>query len=91
MKKRFTFKCWNCNRTYTLQREITDQQVLTVACPYCNSEGVVDLDPYRKEIKNVMKNITVMRDVSSDDSIDESTNAEEELDLPDILPTHKPE
>ncbi|MBK8615949.1 MAG: hypothetical protein IPN96_02315 [Anaerolineales bacterium] len=49
MKKRFTFKCWNCSRTYTLLREITTAQKITVACPYCLSEAVVDLAPFLKE------------------------------------------
>ena len=46
MKKRFTFECWNCRKTYTLFREITDQQSIIVACPFCGAEGVVDLRPY---------------------------------------------
>ena len=80
MKKRFTFKCWNCPRKYTLFREITNEQVLTVACPYCNAEAVVDLNPYRKQTK-----IIVRREEEDEQSIGE------ELDLPDILPTQKPE
>ena len=42
MKKRLKFKCWHCERTYSLFREITDEQKITIACPYCNKEGVVD-------------------------------------------------
>lgn len=38
---RFTFACWNCAKTYTLFREISDEQVLTVACPFCREEAVV--------------------------------------------------
>jgi DNA-directed RNA polymerase subunit RPC12/RpoP len=83
MKKRFTFKCWNCNRTYNLLREITNDQVLAVACPYCNSEGVVDLDPFRKKPEKVMRSATYVPG--------KSTDLGEELDLPDILPTQKPE
>ena len=80
MKKRFTFKCWNCSRTYTLLREITKEQILTVACPYCNTEAVVDLKPFRKEKK------VVMRGNGKDEQ-----NLGEEFELPDILPTQKPE
>jgi hypothetical protein len=50
MKKRFTFKCWNekCKRTYTLFKEITKEQELIVACPFCQTEGVVKLELFRK-------------------------------------------
>jgi DNA-directed RNA polymerase subunit RPC12/RpoP len=78
--KRFTFKCWNCDRKYTLLREITEEQTLMVACPYCNTEGVVDLDPFRKKVKPVMRG----EEKVGNDML-------EELDLPEVLPTHKPE
>jgi DNA-directed RNA polymerase subunit RPC12/RpoP len=82
MKKRYTFLCWNndCKRKYTLFREITKEQVVTVACPYCNVEAVVDLKPYRKEKKTVMR---------GDDNDEQSLGFE--LELPDIIPTQKPE
>jgi len=78
MKKRFTFKCWNCPKTYTLFREISTEQVLTVACPFCNAEGVVNLKPYPK------KKMIVRGESDVEQKI-------EELELPDILPTQKPE
>ena len=78
--KRRTFECWNCKRTYTLLREITKEQILSVACPYCDSEAVVDLKPFRK-VKKV-----VMRGNSEDEQ-----NLSEELELPDVLPTQKPD
>ena len=80
MKKRLTFQCWNCSKTYTLLREITSEQKLFVACPYCNAEGVVDLRPYRTEKK------TVYRDTESGEQ-----EPIPELILPDILPTKPPE
>ncbi len=75
--KRLKFKCWNCKRNYSLWREILEEQVLAVACPYCNADGVVDLKPYRKEIK------TVLKGKHSKESLGD------ELVLPDILPTQK--
>lgn len=78
MKKRFTFKCWNCQQTYTLFREVTKEQVLTVACPYCNKEAVFDPSPY-PPIK------VILRDAS--DAMQET----EKLDLPEVLPTHPQE
>jgi DNA-directed RNA polymerase subunit RPC12/RpoP len=79
MEKRFTFRCWQCSRTYTLFREITTEQTLTVACPYCHAEGVVDLQPYRQAKKSVMRG-------------DKESEPElcEELELPDVLPTQQP-
>ena len=47
MKMRLKFQCWNCNREYTMIREIEGRPQLIVACPYCLQEGVVDLNPYR--------------------------------------------
>ncbi len=79
MGKRYTFKCWNCTKTYTLFRKITKGQVLTVACPYCNADAVVDLEPYRKEKKVVMR------------GDEEEQNLGENLQLPEIFPTQKPE
>ena len=84
MKKRLKFKCWNCERTYTLSREITEEQVLTVACPYCNAEGVVDLGTYPRRKIQVFRNLSVL---SQDDDLTLGTEPE----LPDILPTQKPE
>lgn len=80
MKKRFKFKCWNCGREYTLFREITKTQTLIVGCPYCNAEAVVDLAPFRKKVKDVLKSA-------------EGGEADigEEWDLPEVLPTRKPD
>jgi len=80
MQKRQEFICWNCKRTYSLFIEITDQQRLIVACPYCLQEGIVDLDPYRKDVKDALR--------SADKKAGES---KKDLILPDILPTLKPE
>ncbi len=80
MKKRFTFKCWNCKRKYTLFKEITDQQVLIVPCPFCDEEAVVKLDPFKKEIKPVLK-----RETDGDQSVGY------EYQFPEVIPTQKPE
>ena len=80
MKKRLEFQCWNCKKTYTLFREISDEQILFVACPFCNKEGVVDLKPFRKEKKSVLRG----------DS-DNKQIIDIELQLPKILPTKQSE
>lgn len=78
MKKRFTFKCWNCARTYTLLKEITKEQTLRVACAYCKADAVVDLAPYLKD-----KKVIVRREGS------EEQDAGQEYQFPKILPTRK--
>jgi DNA-directed RNA polymerase subunit RPC12/RpoP len=78
MKKRFTFKCWNCKRKYTLFKEITDQQELIVPCPFCDAEGIVKLEPFKK------KKVTVMR--GEDDQ-----TLGYEYDFPDVIATEKRE
>jgi DNA-directed RNA polymerase subunit RPC12/RpoP len=80
MEKRFAFKCWNCKRKYTLFKGITNQQELIVPCPFCNAEGVVKLEPYKKEKKTVLKG-----DGDGDQSIGY------EYQFPEVIPTQKPE
>jgi DNA-directed RNA polymerase subunit RPC12/RpoP len=82
MKKRFTFKCWNedCKRTYTLFKEITKEQELIVACPYCNAEAVVKLEPFKK------KKQTVLRGTGDDEQ-----SIVFEYDFPEVFPTEEPQ
>lgn len=61
-------------------REITDEQKISVACPYCNAEAVVDLNPFRQEKRAVFR-----RENPDEQSLGM------ELQLPDILPTQKPD
>ena len=77
MKKRLKFKCWNCDRKYTLFKEITDEQVLIVECPFCKAEGVVNLNPYWN------RTITVLRQ-HVDDAIQPNGY---ECDFPDVIPS----
>ena len=80
MKKRFAFKCWNCNRKYTLFKDITEEQDLIVPCPFCNAEAVVKLEPFKKKKK------TVMRGAGDDEQ-----SIGYEYDFPEVIPTQKPE
>lgn len=77
MAQRLKFECWSCERIYSLLREITQEQTLLAACPYCHEEAVVDLAPFAKRIKPVLRNGQ------------QTGDSEETLDLPAILPTHK--
>lgn len=80
MKKRLTFKCWNCDRTYELTRTIEGQPRLLVECPYCEKEAVVELAPYRSETVTLFKSIDPNRD-----------RAEQSFTLPAVIPTVQPE
>lgn len=75
VEKRFTFQCWKCHRVYSLFRKVEGRPVLRVKCPYCFTEGVVDLDLYRKPI-------TIFRK-------DEPNRTAEEFtwEFPETLPT----
>ena len=80
MKKRLAFKCWNCKRKYTLFKEITDEQTLIVPCPFCNEEAIVKLEPYKRDVKSVLKG-----------EADEDQSIGYEYDFPEVIPTQKPE
>lgn len=80
MSNRHEFKCWQCKRKYTLHRKITKEQKLFVACPYCGTEGVADMDPFRKRVKEVLRTI---------DNIEQDLGLE--LQLPETIPTRQPE
>ncbi len=91
MNKRLKLQCWNCPKTYfhnletanntniNVLRRDSSQQTLIVSCPYCGAEAVVDLHPYQKQIKTVMR---------GEDKTNQSN--QEDLNLPDTLPTRKP-
>ena len=78
MKKRFSFKCWNCDKTYTLFKEITKEQTIIVACPYCNLEAAVDLNPFRKKIKAVLRGTK-----------ENEQDMGDELSFPNVIPTQR--
>ncbi|MCB9420186.1 MAG: hypothetical protein H6667_10290 [Ardenticatenaceae bacterium] len=72
MEKRIKFKCWNCQREYSLLQQVEGNPKLFVECPFCGAEGIADLAPYRT------KNTTVMRGGEGDIP---------GFSLPDVLPT----
>ncbi|MDM8531394.1 hypothetical protein QUF63_09485 [Anaerolineales bacterium HSG25] len=75
--QRLTFKCFNCERTYQLNREIQGQPKLEVACPYCDTKAVADLRPFWRQNNK----IEVHKDLQGQSlSLDM-------FDLPDVLPT----
>jgi DNA-directed RNA polymerase subunit RPC12/RpoP len=82
MSKKLKLQCWNCPKTYFATLDITDQQEVIVRCPYCKAEAVVNLKPYRRKTMTVLKHID-LRTLSNESN--------EEIQLPDVLPTRKPE
>ena len=85
MGKRLKFKCWNCGKTYSLYREITKEQTLVVACPFCSADAVADLDLYRKKVKDLFKGLSSMPATVEEKEPDLG----EEFDFPEVLPTQK--
>lgn len=77
MTKRYKFQCWNCPKVYFQPLDITDQQQLIVACPYCHAEALVDLNPYHNQTKIVIR------------GENQNTQSDEELQLPHVLPTRE--
>ena len=57
MKMRLTFSCWNCDREYSLTREIGGKPKLIVACPYCEKEAVADLNPIPDSTTSIYKSL----------------------------------
>ncbi len=80
MKKRLNFKCWNCQRGYSLLRELEGKPKLAVECPFCGEEGIADLDPYRED------SVEVFRFGTSDQK-----RIGTALHFPDVIPTIQPE
>ncbi len=81
MRKRLAFQCWNCHRTYTLMKEITKEQELIVACPFCKAEAVVKLEPFIKPRKTVLRG----------DADGQAETLGYEYDFPKIINTQQPE
>lgn len=74
MKKRLTFRCGKCTRTFSFTKDLTDEQELLFSCPFCGTELVLRLEPFRR------KKITVTRGAG-----DETT--EWEYAFPDVIET----
>lgn len=88
MVKRLKFQCWHCPKTYYQNLDASDGTnfnvfrrdalVIIVSCPYCGAEAIVDLQPYLNKTKTVLRG-------------ENNGRQTEEIQLPEILPTRKPE
>lgn len=79
--KRLKLQCWNCPKTYFESLDVADKQEVTVTCPYCNAKAVINLRPYHKQAKNVIRE-------GSDAYFKDDTNTN--ILLPETLPTRMP-
>jgi hypothetical protein len=78
MDKRIKLECWNCERVYSLFKhlDVDEEPKLIVECPFCESEGVVNLAIYPRELVEIYKA-----------GEGETQTVGYTLDLPDVLPT----
>lgn len=77
MEKQLKFQCWQCDRVFTLLKDIEGQPSLIVECTFCAAEAEVDLAPYRETAVSIQKSIDL-----------DALEAGEFIDLPDdALPT----
>ena len=79
MKKKLNLKCWNCQRCYSLLRELEGKLKFAVECPFCGEEGIADLDPYREN------SVEVFRAATSD-----KKQIATALHFSDVIPTTQP-
>lgn len=50
-------KCHQCRRLYVEQRDLTGILQVIVRCPYCNAEGVLDVEQANQAMKNYSKEV----------------------------------
>ena len=75
---RLTFKCWNCDQTFQLTRDISNNPRALIDCPYCGKRSVYDFNLYRDSKSEVLKDGS---EIDMEKVI---------LDLPEVIDTFKP-
>ena len=79
-----TIECWKCNNPFDYTAQKPDDHIYSVYCPFCESENVVDLNPFRKD-----------EDIVFRGGIEPETKTQskltDEYDLPEKLQGTKPE
>lgn len=75
-KQRLTFQCGKCTRKFSFQREITSEQEWIFKCPYCTTELLLKLEPFKK------KKTTLVRGEGHADEI-----LEWEYEFPPVIAT----
>ena len=89
LKKRFQFKCWKCNKVYSIYREADLMQKLQVSCPFCDAKADVDFRPFEARKKGVLRQQATTDTKTIYRVEQEGKNLISEYKLPPILPTSK--
>lgn len=55
MKKKLTFQCAKCKRKFSFQRKITKEQELIFTCPFCGTELILKLEPFKTRKKTTVR------------------------------------
>ena len=76
MKPRQELICWNCDLQYGFPLPKKEQPRFFVECPYCHSEGVVELTEYGN-----------LKDIFRGNDEGDVSNASGGKNLPDLIKT----
>lgn len=59
MQKPIKFRCWNCERVYTLNKQIPRDkyQVLRQPCPFCNKMNNLELYKFLKPVDTTLQTL----------------------------------
>lgn len=74
MKKRLTFQCGKCKEKFSFQREITAEQEIFFTCPFCGTELLLKLEPFR------VRKMSALRGEGND-----AESSEWEYVFPDVI------
>ena len=78
MRKRLKLQCWKCSKTFELTLEIEADPRYVKECVFCQCKLTIDLNPFRKSVTEVLKGKALEL-------------ANEDLVLPDLIPTQEPD
>jgi len=74
--------CWKCKHSFDFSTEIPQDHVFSVYCGICESENVIDLNPYKKRVE-----ASFMSSAGTDSTQTYETG---NYDFPDQIPGQKP-
>lgn len=59
MQKPIKFRCWNCKRVYTLNKNLDPHkyQLIRQPCPFCDKTNNLELNKHLKTADSTMKSI----------------------------------
>ncbi len=59
MQKPIKFRCWNCQRVYTLNKnlDLHNYQLIQQPCPFCDKSNNLELNKHLKTADRLMKSI----------------------------------